>query len=215
VPHLDDQRRFVVIQLIHRGQRLADEPFKAEYPGLLTEGIEDPATWVYRGIVADCLRGFEVLAALPDVDRSRIGILGDDLALLTAARRPGATAVVASDLMFHGAMERAATTDAYPIGEIADHLRARPGSRAAVETTLAHADPIHHAARVRAPVLLPVGDPGSFNGPEALAGLLGALGGGAEAYALTHEGQTDRDWIDAWVSGRLGVPAAPRLWEYS
>jgi hypothetical protein len=30
---------------------------------------------------------------------------------------------------------------------------------------------------------------------------------------LTHEGGADRDAMDAWMSGELGVPAAPRLWE--
>lgn len=42
---------------MHRGQRLADQPFAAAYPGLLTLGIEDPRIYIYRGIVADCLCG--------------------------------------------------------------------------------------------------------------------------------------------------------------
>lgn len=39
-PHWDDRQRYVVLTLMHRGQRLADTPFSAEYPGLLTLGIE-------------------------------------------------------------------------------------------------------------------------------------------------------------------------------
>ena len=56
VPPYEDRRRYAVLTIMHRGQRLADQPFAAAYPGLLTLGIDDPATYVYRGVVADCLR---------------------------------------------------------------------------------------------------------------------------------------------------------------
>src|SRR5262249_26248205 len=59
VPAYELRHRYVVLTLMHRGQRLADQPFAATYPGLLTLGISDPASYVYRGIVADCLRGLE------------------------------------------------------------------------------------------------------------------------------------------------------------
>ena len=36
VPHPNDRSRYVVLGLMHRGQRLADEGFSAAYPGLLT-----------------------------------------------------------------------------------------------------------------------------------------------------------------------------------
>ena len=54
--------------------RPADDPHS-----LLTHGIESPATYVYRGIVADCLRAAEFLVSRPEVDQSRIGLNGDDL----------------------------------------------------------------------------------------------------------------------------------------
>ena len=73
LPAYDDRERYAVLQIMHRGQRLADQPFAAAYPGLLTHGIDDPATYVYRGIVADCLRGAEFLLARPQVDRARLG----------------------------------------------------------------------------------------------------------------------------------------------
>src|SRR5215208_7800336 len=50
VPDYNDRRRYAVLQIMHRGQRLADQPLAAAYPGLLTLGIDDPATYVYRGI---------------------------------------------------------------------------------------------------------------------------------------------------------------------
>ena len=59
VPHPNDRARYVVFGLMHRGQRLADEGFSAAYPGLLTLGIDEPASYVYRLIAADCLRAAE------------------------------------------------------------------------------------------------------------------------------------------------------------
>nr|WP_052478797.1 acetylxylan esterase [Kibdelosporangium sp. MJ126-NF4]CEL20634.1 Acetyl xylan esterase [Kibdelosporangium sp. MJ126-NF4]CTQ89546.1 Acetyl xylan esterase [Kibdelosporangium sp. MJ126-NF4] len=88
-PHYRDRLRYITFTVMHRGQRLADVPFKAAYPGLATLGIEDPATYVYRAIVADCLRGAEFLLGHELVDPARVGVTGDDLALITASRRPG------------------------------------------------------------------------------------------------------------------------------
>ena len=71
VPDYTERKRYAVLQIMHRGQRLADQPFAAAYPGLLTHGIDDPTTYIYRGIVADCLRAAEFLASRPEVDPSR------------------------------------------------------------------------------------------------------------------------------------------------
>src|SRR5262249_53244357 len=65
-PHYDDRQRYVCLSIMHRGQRLADQPFAASYPGLLTHGIDTPRGYIYRGIVADCLRGAEWLASRPE-----------------------------------------------------------------------------------------------------------------------------------------------------
>lgn len=213
VPHPDDRRRYAVLQLMHRGQRLADKPFAAAYPGLLTLGIADPATYIYRAIVADCLRGAEFLLSRPEIDTSRVGIRGDDLALIAAARRPGFKAAEIGGLLFYRLLEAAARTDGYPVEEINDYLRGFPGEREAIGRTLALFDPAAHAVGVKATTLLSVGDPGSIGGPEWLEPLASALGGPVEQYRLTHEGATDHDWIDAWTAGQLGVAARPRLWE--
>src|SRR5215208_2530814 len=34
VPDYNDRRRYAVLQIMHRGQRLADQPLAAAYPGL-------------------------------------------------------------------------------------------------------------------------------------------------------------------------------------
>jgi cephalosporin-C deacetylase len=211
IPDYRDRQRYAVFQVMHRGQRLADEPFAAEYPGLLTLGIDDPSTYIYRGIVADCLRGAEFLLARPEVDRNRVGIVGDDLTLITAARRPCFAAVQASNLLFYRLLEACERTDAYPVEEVNDFLRAFPGKREVVARTLAFFDPVQHAHRITAPTVLAVGDVGNLPGPEWVEPLAAALGGPAEQYALTHEGATDHDWLDHWMARRLGVEQLSRV----
>lgn len=212
-PHYDDRRRYVVLTVMHRGQRLADEPFQASYPGLLTLDIDRAGSYIYRGIVADCLRAAEWLLSRPEVDARRVGVIGDDLALITAARRPAIAALQISSLMFYRVMDARKRTSEYPIEEINDFLRIYPAQKESVAETLRYFDPIDHAGNVRARTLIAVGDPGKLGGPEWVQPLTAALGSQAEHYMATHEGGTDRDEIDAWMSRELSVPAAPRLWE--
>ena len=213
LPHYDDRRRYAVLVLMHRGQRLADQPFQAEYPGLLTLGIDDPAGYIYRGIVADCLRGAEFLLGRPEVDPARVAISGDDLALITAARRPRFSAAQIGGLMFYRMLEACKLSESYPLEEINDHVRTYPEREAAVARTLSFFDPRHHAASVVATTLLTVGDPGAPGGPEWLEPLSASLGDRVEHYAFTHEGGADGDWLDAWLAERMGVAPLPRLWE--
>jgi cephalosporin-C deacetylase len=212
LPHMDDRQRYVTLVLMHRGQRLADQPFAAAYPGLLTLGIDEPTTYIYRGIVADCLRGAEFLQLLPTVDASRIAITGDDLALITAARRPGFVALQAADLMLYRLMEAHEYTDAYPVEEVNDYLRAYPDRRQGVARTLAYFDPIHHVAGISAITLLSVGS-GRLTGHEWLQPLIAAFRGPVEEYTLSHEGATDHDFLDAWLAQRLGSHPKPRAWQ--
>jgi cephalosporin-C deacetylase len=213
-PHWDDRQRYVCLSLMHRGQRLADQPFAAKYPGLLTLGIDDPRTYIYRSIVADCLRGLEYLVSRPQIDSSRVGIVGDDLALIAASRRRDlVSAVQVTSLMFHRIGEARLRTDVYPVEEINDELRIAPEREAGMLNTLSYFDPIHHGTI--GPVLnhVVVNDNDAIGGPEWTAELLGQLGDRASTYQLTHEGGTDHDALDFWLATALGVSPLPRLWE--
>jgi cephalosporin-C deacetylase-like acetyl esterase len=205
VPHPFDRQRYAVLQIMHRGQRLADQPFAATYPGLLTHGIDDPATYVYRGIVADCLRAAEFLAGRSEVDSSRVGIHGNDLTLITAARRPVFSTVQVGAYLLYRLAEARRRTDSYPTEELNDHARAFPDHEAAIDQTVSYFSAAAHAPAVKATVQLAVGDAGAIGGPEWLAPLAEALGGPVDQYTLTHAGGTDHDVMDAWLAGRLGV----------
>lgn len=214
-PPYDDRERYAVLSLAHRGQRLADMPFAARYPGLLTEGITDPATYIYRGIAADVIRGAEFLRSQPEVDPDRVAVAGNDLAAIAAARRPGFATLQLSDLIFYRLMKARRRTEAYPIEEINDYLRAFPDQEREVARTLAYFDPLHHAARVEAAVTIRTGAPGSLAGPDWLDPLVTAFGGPVHPYVATNEGGTDRDAMDAIMARHLGAVAKPRVWEIS
>jgi cephalosporin-C deacetylase len=203
VPHPNDRSRYVVFGLMHRGQRLADEGFSAAYPGLLTMGIDDPASYIYRGIAADCLRAAEFLMGLAEVDPARVAVSGDDLAVLTAARRPGFTAVRVSELLFYRAMEARLRSCLYPLEELNDHLRAGSSAQI-VGNTLSYFDPVRHAPAVTGRTLVAVGD------PNWCAPLIEALPA-ASTYKLTHLDGTDNDSLDAWLAELSAVSPMSRF----
>jgi cephalosporin-C deacetylase-like acetyl esterase len=203
VPHPNNRSRYVVFGLMHRGQRLADEGFSAAYPGLLTMGIDDPASYIYRGIAADCLRAAEFLLGLSEVDPSRVAVTGDDLAVLTAARRPGFTALRVTDLLFYRAMEARLKSGSYPLEELNDHLRAG-SSVQIVDNTLSYFDPSRHAPAVTATSLVAADD------PDWCASLINALPA-ASVYKLTHLDGTDNDFLDAWLAELSGVQPMSRF----
>lgn len=211
-PHWDDRQRYVVLTLMHRGQRLSDSPFAAEYPGLLTLGIESPDTWIYRGILADIIRGCEYLLCHPSVDPARVGIAGDDLALIAAARRPGFSVLNLTAPFLYRLLEARLRTDAYPTEEVSEYLAFHPGSDDAVARTLSYFDPAAHAPAFTGTTILSEQDPGALNGPEWLDPLRNALGGPVIPYRLAHEGGTDHDALDALLAAQLGVSPLPRLW---
>jgi cephalosporin-C deacetylase len=203
-PHYNDRLRYVTLTFAHRGQRTADSPHSAAYPGLLTDGIADAARYVYRGIVADCVRAAEFLVGVPEVDASRVAVLGDDLAVLTAARRPVFAALQLTGVLLHKVGDATSTDVDYPIAELGDHLRSHPGDADAVHRTLALFDAERHAPAVTAAVRAEI--PAADGPVSALAERLGA-----QRYDLTHEGQTDNDAADRWLAGRFGVPTLSRF----
>ena len=80
---------YITFALAGRGQRNSDTPYAAMFPGLLTEGIEQAETYIFRGLAADSMRGLEFLLARRELDPSRVVVVGNDLALITAALHRG------------------------------------------------------------------------------------------------------------------------------
>src|SRR5438128_4267251 len=146
--------RYITFSLAGRGQRNADTPYAAMFPGLLTEGIDDAAAYIFRGIVADSVRGLEFLLTRHELDSARVVVMGNDLALITAALFAGTTHVVAAPALFYKTAELAPRTQAYPLEEINDYLRTFPARAEAVRRTLAYYDLRAFAPRLSATTLL-------------------------------------------------------------
>lgn len=99
--------RYVTFTLAARGQRNADTPYAAMFPGLLTDVIDQAASYIFRGIVADSIRGLQFLLTRRELDPRRVVVVGNDMALITAALQLGATHVVTTPALFYNTAELA------------------------------------------------------------------------------------------------------------
>ena len=164
------RRHVITFTLAARGQRNADKPFAAGFPGWLTTGITDPAAYIFRGVVADCLRGLEFILSRTDIsfDPARIAVVGNDLAFITAALGNGATHVATAPDLFFGLPSQNASG---PRSEVIDHLRQSPNDKTKIENTLALYDLRAFAASAPAARLIQAGPTGSDLDGTALAPL--------------------------------------------
>ena len=151
----------IVMNATHRGQRNSDSGFQAQYPGLLTEGIDRPETFVMLRVFADAIRAVDALLSWIGGDTARPLVLtgsglGGALALATATRYPQVKGVAADTPLALG-HPRAIDGTSYPLAEMADYLRVYPHRRDALLANTAPLNPVVIAAKVDVPVLLSVG----------------------------------------------------------
>lgn len=205
-PHSNERERYVVFTPMHRGQRLSDQPYRAEYPGIIRDGITDPKEYVYRGVMADYLRAADLISSFPQVDKTRIVAVGDDLAVIAAAQRPIFRAVRVDYMLFADAWEQSASTRSYPLEEFNDMRRTLPAAElAAAQQNWRQYDPVLYAPAVQCETMV------SVDGSGQSEKLLQALGANGVAYTLTGQDQLDMDARDAWLSTKSGVPARARF----
>jgi cephalosporin-C deacetylase-like acetyl esterase len=202
---------YLTFALAGRGQRNSDTPYAAMFPGLLTEGIEHAESYIFRALAADSVRGLEFLLARRELDPSRVVVVGNDLALITAALHPKATHVVASPALFHRTAELAPRTQAYPLEEINDYLRAFPAKTAAVQRTLAYYNLLAFAPQVKASTLLMAGPPGALLEAPALADLVTALPGPVTVHASEQSSYKDGLYAEQWMAERCGIADIQRI----
>ena len=199
VPAYERRSRYAVMALCHRGQRLSDSGYSAAYPGLLTDGLPGADTYAYRNIVADCLRAFDVFAARPEVDSSRLAVVGADLAAITAALRPETPLALVTAMTFRAVTERAPMTQAYPLQEINGYLRTHPGEAEDVADTLSLFDPLAFAPRIGAQALFTCGE-GEL---EYVEPVVEAMAGDAEIALRTGRGFIDHEVEERWLECML------------
>ena len=197
--------RYITFALAGRGQRNADSPLAAMFPGLLTERIDDAASYVFRGIVADSARGLEYLLTRRELDTARVVLVGNDLALMTAALTSGATHVVTTPALFYKTAELASKSPAYPLEEINDYARTYPTRAEAMRRTLAHFDLSGFAPRVSATTLLMAGAPGSLLDAAAFTPLVRAFKGAVTVHESEQSTYKDGLYAEQWIAAQCGV----------
>ena len=202
---------YITFSLAARGQRHADMPYAAMFPGLLTDGIQDAQSYMFRGIVADAMRGLEFLLTRPELDPSRVVVFGNDMALTTAALASGATHVVTTPALFYNAAELAPRTQAYPLEELNDYGRMFPHHQAAVRQTLAYYDLRAFAPQVTAKTLIMAGAPGALLDQQALAPLVEAVAGETTVHDSAQSSYRDGLYAESWMAEQCGIADANRI----
>jgi cephalosporin-C deacetylase len=132
-----------------------------QYPGFLTRGIDDPATYYYRRLIADAVMATEAVTRHPLVDPDRIVVAGASqgggLALAVAGLSGHVRAAVI-DVPFLCHPRRAIEiTDADPYRELARYLATRRDRAERAFATLGYVDGCNFAARASAPAIFAVG----------------------------------------------------------
>ncbi len=206
--------RFVTFSLAGRGQRNSDQPFSAMFPGLLTEGIESPDSYVFRGIVADALRGMEFLSSTDHVSTSSLVVIGNDVAMQTVALGGEASHLVCTPALFYDALALAARSSGYPLEEYNDYLRFQPSHTDRVAHTLSYFDLRAFAPTVNAATLIMAGPAGASLGPGTLADLGSSIPGGSCIYASQQSSYKDGLHAERWIASQLGfdAPIIPAHW---
>ena len=208
IPPFEERCKYISVALCHRGQRLSDQPFAAKYPGLLTSGIDSKLNYIYRSIVADCLRVMDYLVSCDDVDSQKISLVGGDLALFTAALRDSASVLFYTPSMFYKALHKATATQNYPLEEFNDYLRSFPQSINQISQTLAYFEPMNFASRVKSEVMLMEESEGDAND------LAVSFAREIERSGSEHSSYKDGVVLAAWLSKKLqtGETLVPMHW---
>lgn len=196
--------RYVVMSLAGRGQRNSDQPYSAMFPGQFTENIGDLENYVFRNIVADGIRGLEFLFTRPEVDRKRIAVVGNDVALMTTALLDGSPYVVCTPSLFVDSISRSGKSNSYPMEEINDYLNLFPSKKNSVEETLSYFDLRWFAPMVTGKTLIMAGPRGTLLDAEALGDVASGFAGDYTIYESVNSSYKDGLYSENWLSEAFG-----------
>ena len=177
----------------------------------LTLGLDDPSRQYYRGGYADCLRGIDFLCSRPEIDASRIGVVGlsqgGGLTLATAALDDRVRVAVAHEPFLCNYPVAVETATTGPYLELIEHFRRDPAGREQALNTLGTFDPLNLAPMIDCPIFLTIGLADTTCPPEtirpvyerieALKGLVEIPGAGHGWFHIYRE--IDRMWLGRFL----------------
>jgi cephalosporin-C deacetylase len=160
-PQVDLARQGVIVFSVSvRGHHGSDKQIAPGFPGLLTYGLPNADTFIYRQIIIDVLRGF---IELSDYTEGKLPIVamgksqGAALAIILAALREDVCAVAAEVPWLCAIEESLKLADTFPYREVLGYIHSHPEEEQRVKDTLALFDLCNHAPAVKCPVLLGLG----------------------------------------------------------
>ena len=132
-----------------------------QYPGFVTRGVLDPATYYYRRVMTDAVRAVEAARSHPLVDPARVAVegasQGGGLAIAVAGLVPDLI-VAMPDVPFLCHWRRAVSiVDSDPYQELVRFMKIHRAEAARVFRTLSYFDGLNFAVRAKAPGLFSVG----------------------------------------------------------
>lgn len=163
-----------------------------QFPGVMTRGIEDPASYYYRRLFTDGVRAVDAARLLPGVDPDRIAVVGGSqggaIALAAAALADGVRAV-AAHVPFLCDIPRAITlTDDAPFSEVRSYLAVHRGAEERVLRTLGYIDGVAMARRALAPARFSVALMDTIVPPSTVVAAHAAYAGPAELRVWRYNG---------------------------
>ncbi len=154
-------RGYAVLSVAPRGKLRSSDVINPGYPGLMLHGIEAPDTYIYRGFYADALRAIDFALARPEIDATRIGVMGSSqgggLSLVAAGLRPEVACASVGAPYLTGMMAAITLTHSAPYEEINEYLRCFPHRYSQVATTLSYFDGLFFADRIQCPLIMNLG----------------------------------------------------------
>ena len=207
--------QFVIFSLACRGMRNSDNPHVSMYPGQLTENVDSVEGYIYRGIVADTLRGLDFIITRPEIDKNSLLTYGNDIALLAAALHGAVTHVVATPGYFFDTIDIAKLTNSYPLEEFNDYLRLYPDSELNVRETLSYFNLRWHAQSISANTLIICGDSENVYSKSNLTPLIDNIAGKMTVKESENSAYKDGLFIQEWIADEIGdgVPILPHHWK--
>lgn len=126
-----------------------------QIPGFMSRGVESRESYYYRRVFTDAVRAIDAARSLPEVDASRVAVLGGSqgggISLAAAGLVEGLVAVIPL-VPFLCDFPRAVTIhDSDPYHELVRYLRTHRERVATVLETLSYFDGVNFARRATAP----------------------------------------------------------------